>query len=179
MGHAQECSQGKPYAFCESGGGVRESVERRRRRGILARLRLPFATAALAMLLAATLPAKAHAASAYLSDPSGNQNISVNVDDEFQIALRVSSISHLSCYDCKIVIDGPGTAVGHSSQGYWFAHNHTVFTGFDEGSEDPEDPRPNLTVATGDNWLYDVNEDGRINVLDLLYARNRINKFCQ
>ena len=153
MSHAQECNQGKPYAFCESGGGVRESVERSRRRGILLRLRLPFATAALAMLLVAALPAKAHAASAYLGDTNGGTSITVTAGDDFQIVLWAVSAVKLAAYDCKIIVDGPAMPIGHAADGYWFVHNHVYFPGFDEGSEDPEDPQPNLTPPDHDTAM--------------------------
>jgi len=29
-------------------------------------------------------------------------------------------------------------------------------------------------LAAGENWKADVNEDGRINVLDLIFARNKL-----
>jgi len=97
------------------------------------------------MLLAAALPAKAHAASAYLGDTNGGTSITVTAGDDFQVVLWAVSAVKLAAYDCKIVVDGPATPIDHAAHGYWFSNNHTVFGGFDEGSEDPEDPRPNLT----------------------------------
>ncbi|HUT04509.1 MAG TPA: hypothetical protein VM163_11545 [bacterium] len=90
------------------------------------------------MLAAAAIPTQALAASAFLATPSGSTSITVTEGDDFQIALRVSSISHLAAYECKIVITGPATAIGHSTQGFWFSNNRNVFTGFDLG-EDPPD----------------------------------------
>ena len=133
--------------FVNEGSAVRDRVERRRRRGILPRLRLPFATAALAMLLAAALPAKAQAASAYLGDTNGGTSITVTAGDDFQVVLWVSSVTKLSGYDCRILVDGPATPTAHAAHAEWFSYNRTLFPIFDEGSEDPEDPRPNLTPA--------------------------------
>jgi len=39
--------------------------------------------------------------------------------------------------------------------------------------------RINLDVASGDNAIADVNNDGKINILDLIYVRNRLNTRCQ
>jgi len=33
--------------------------------------------------------------------------------------------------------------------------------------------------SQGSNWRFDVNEDGRINILDLIFTRNRLNNQCQ
>jgi len=32
--------------------------------------------------------------------------------------------------------------------------------------------------VTGDNWQADVNADGKINILGLIFVRNRLNTMC-
>ena len=87
-------------------------------------------------MLVGVLPAiipqsSAHAASAYLADENGQTEITVDVNDDFQVVLYVVDISGVAGYECKITVSGPATPIDSAVHGAWFADGHTIFDGID------------------------------------------------
>jgi len=85
-------------------------------------------------MLIGVLPAippqsSAHAASSYLADENGQTEITVDVEDEFQVVLYVIDITGVAGYECKITVSGPATPIDTAVHGDWFADGHTIFDG--------------------------------------------------
>jgi len=83
------------------------------------------------MLISAALPAKAHAASAYLGDMAGNASISVDRNEVFEVVLWLEGAQDLAGFDCGIEVIGPAVTVGESCCGHWFTDARNVYVAAD------------------------------------------------